>query len=320
MSNVEGLLAALLQQNVAQSETLRRTLELAGCRASREIRRQESIGSLADVEYCVYSQWGEDGIIDWLTERVAVSAQRFIEFGVENYAEANTRFLLKRRNWKGLVIDGSAEHVRTIRNDEISWRHDLTSLAHFITRENINALFMQAGFVGALGLLSVDLDGMDYWVWERISVVRPDIVVCEYNGAFGDVHPISVPHDPDFERYKAHFSGHYFGASIAALCHLATLKGYSLIGTNEAGCNAFFLLDEHYRTLADCVADRRPRAPRFRTSRNREFKLDHKSTLECYEQMKDLPVQRVDTQEILPLGALDAAFSAEWMRHLQAMG
>ncbi|HUA53732.1 MAG TPA: hypothetical protein VMB81_16285 [Candidatus Sulfotelmatobacter sp.] len=318
MSNPEQLLAILLQQFVAQRSTGERALELAGFRASSEIRKLQSLRSLADAEFRVYSQFGEDGIIDWLIEHINVSAERFIEFGVESYVEANTRFLLKRRNWKGLVIDGSPENVRTIQGDAVSRLYDLTSLAHFITRDNINALFSQSGFIGAIGLLSIDIDGMDYWVWDRIAVVRPDIVVCEYNGAFGDLHPITVPYDPDFQRYKAHFSGHYYGASIGALCQLAARKGYSPIGSNLKGCNAFFVADAHFQAIGERIADRRPRAPRFRVSRDRAQNFDHKSTLEAYEQMKDMPVQRVDTGEVVPLGSLGDAFSAEWLDQVQA--
>jgi hypothetical protein len=168
-----------------------------------------------------------------------------------------------------------------------------------------------------IGLLSIDIDGMDYWVWENISAVRPDIVVCEYNAAFGDVYPITVPHQPDFDRMRAHYSGWYFGASIGALCHLAKAKGYSSVGTNSAGRNAFFLLDHHFQKLADRVADKRPRVCRFRISWDRAGSLDYKSVLDLPE-LKSLPAQRVDTNEVVALGDLGAIFSPEWVRQARA--
>lgn len=320
MTNSEDLIKALLYVQSTQKSMLDRVAELAGRQASWQVRQKTRIASLDDVEFRVYSQWGEDGIIDWLVERIDVSAERFVEFGVESYVESNTRFLLKQRNWKGLVIDRSEEYVRLIKNDEISWRHDLTALAHFITRDNINALFTRGGFAGPIGLLSIDIDGMDYWVWERVSAVRPDIVICEYNAAFGDVHPLTIPHNADFERFKAHHSGCYFGASIDALCRLAARKGYSLVGTNSAGCNAFFVLNEHYAKLEGQIADKRPRAARFRPWHDHNHQLDHRITLEVVEELMSLPVQRVDTEEIMPLGQLKPLFSAEWLRQMQASG
>jgi hypothetical protein len=317
MDPTEQLILELRQQAVVNRAATHQLLEIAGFQASWQTRQMHAIRSLADVEFRVHSQWGEDGIIDWLIEHVEISTERFIEFGVENYLEANTRFLLKRRNWRGLVIDRSEELVRQIRTDRLSRDYDLTSFAHFVTRENINALFLRAGFAGAIGLLSIDIDGMDYWVWDNISAVKPDIVVCEYNGAFGDVHPITIPYNPDFDRMKAHHSGWYFGASIKALCSLAAVKGYSLIGTNSAGCNAFFLLDHHFEKLRDRVADKRPRIPRFRVSRDPAGKLNYKTVLEQPEIMA-LPVERVDTHEVLPLGALGEIYSPEWLRQARA--
>jgi hypothetical protein len=318
MTNTDDLVRALLYAQAGQTSALERMIDLAAREVSLRTRQRTRIASLEEVEFKAYSQWGEDGIIDWLIETIEIGAERFIEFGVENYRESNTRFLLKRRNWKGLVIDRSEEDIRVIKADEISWRHDLTAVSHFITRENINALFTRAGFVGPIGLLSIDIDGMDYWVWEKIDAVRPDIVVCEYNAAFGDIHPVTVPYDPDFQRMRAHYSGWYFGASIGALCHLAARKGYALVGTNSAGSNAFFVLEHHYETLAARIGDKRPRAPRFKISRDASGQLDHKSIIELTEPLASMPLERVDTREVLAFGDLEPIFSAEWIRQVRA--
>ncbi len=182
----------------------------------------ESIRSLQEIEFRVFSQFGEDGIIDWLIEKsnVPPPLQSFVEFGVEEYGEANTRFLLENRNWRGLVMDGNPTLVQRLREDSISWKHDLTAKSAFITRENINDLVAQAGFSGEIGLLCIDIDGNDYWVWESLTAVNPVICVCEYNAVFGNLHAISIPYDGDFMRSRAHFSHLYFGASIPAFCYL----------------------------------------------------------------------------------------------------
>ncbi|HOZ86299.1 MAG TPA: hypothetical protein PL029_01015, partial [Bacteroidia bacterium] len=96
--------------------------------------------SMKKAEFKVFSQWGDDGIIQFLISRINISKEYFVEFGVENYTEANTRFLLMNNNWSGLVMDGSAAHVEYIKKDPIYWKYDLKAAQAFITSENINRL------------------------------------------------------------------------------------------------------------------------------------------------------------------------------------
>ena len=152
----------------AQAATSERSLLLQGRIAARG--SPESLHSLADAEFCVFSQWGEDGIIDWLVRHVPLPNKRFIEFGVESFQEANCRFLLQNGNWRRLVIDSNQQQMQQLRNNKIFWMYDLVALTAFITAENINDLFKMAGFEGPLGILSVDIDGNDYWVLEQDRV------------------------------------------------------------------------------------------------------------------------------------------------------
>jgi hypothetical protein len=112
---------------------LDRSLLLQGRIAAMQIGAREKIGHLGEVEFRVCSQWGEDGIIEWLCQRIPNISRSFVEFGVENFAEANARFLLENRGWRGLVMDGSATHMASLRQDALYWRHDLTAVAAFIT-------------------------------------------------------------------------------------------------------------------------------------------------------------------------------------------
>ena len=192
-------------------------------------------------EFSVYSQWGEDGILQHLLRHIPISRKVFVEFGVENYMEANTRFLLVKDNWTGLVMDGSKENIDYIRQDNISWRFHLKAQQAFITRENINDLIRVNGINGDIGLLSIDIDGNDYWVWEAIDVVSPAVVVVEYNHRFGPERAVTIPYSADFQRTKAHHSNIYCGASLAALCRLGGRKWYAFVGCNTGGNNAFFV-------------------------------------------------------------------------------
>jgi hypothetical protein len=200
-----------------------------------------AVGDIQAAEFRVFSQWGEDGILQHLLRHVEVSRKIFVEFGVENYTESNTRYLLMNGNWAGLVIDGSPTNIEYVKRDEIYWRYNLKAECAFITRENINDLIRRNGISGEIGLLSVDIDGNDYWVWEAIDVVTPSVVVVEYNSRFGPDRAVTVPYDTSFVRTAAHHSNIYYGASLAALCLLGRRKGYSFVGCNTAGVNAFFV-------------------------------------------------------------------------------
>ena len=202
------------------------------------------VGDIHATEFRVFSQWGEDGILRHLLRHVKVSRKIFVEFGVENYTESNTRFLLINGNWVGLVIDGSPENIDFVKRDDVYWRYNLKAECAFITRENINDLVRRNGITGEIGLLSVDIDGNDYWVWEAIEVVTPSVVVVEYNSRFGPERAVTVPYHAQFVRTAVHFSNIYYGASLAALCLLGERKGYSFVGCNTAGNNAFYVRNE----------------------------------------------------------------------------
>ena len=204
-------------------------------------RSKKNIKSLEEIEFQVFSQRGEDGIIQYIISQIEIPNKIFVEFGVEDYTESNTRFLLFNNNWSGLVIDGSKENIRFIKNDFVYWKYDVTAYHSFITTGNINELISKYTDCTDIGLLSIDIDGNDYWIWDAITVIKPRVVVCEYNSAFGKFKKVSVPYQPDFQRTKAHHSNLYFGASLPALCHMAEKKGYHFIGTGGGGVNAFFV-------------------------------------------------------------------------------
>lgn len=202
------------------------------------------INKLNDAEFKVFSQWGEDGIIQWLIKKIPIINKTFIEFGVEDYEESNTRFLLMNNNWSGMVIDGSEEAINHIKNTEWFWRYDLKAVAKFITRENICSLLEESGFDEDLGILSVDIDGNDYWILRQITNYKPRILICEYNAVFGYDRAVSIPYKEDFYRMDAHYSNLYWGASLPAFVYAAKEKGYTLIGTNSSANNAFFIRDD----------------------------------------------------------------------------
>jgi hypothetical protein len=205
---------------------------------------KKEIKSINELEFQVFSQFGDDGIIQYLIDKLPIKNKTFIEFGVENYKEANTRFLLVNNAWSGLVIDGSIENINQIRNSQLYSFYDLRAVHSFITKDNINDIIKKSGFQEDIGILSVDIDGNDYWVLESINVVKPDIIICEYNSLFGFDDPITIPYKHDFVRgQKTPFN--FYGASLKSLCLLAKTKGYFFVGCNSAGNNAYFISEKH---------------------------------------------------------------------------
>lgn len=210
-------------------------------------RHDAGIMKLEDAEFKVFLQSGEDGIIDFLLSKINVENKYFVEFGVENYYESNTRFLMMNRNWRGLVIDGSKRNIESIRRSYYYWKHDLNAVSAFITCDNINSLLREntPEDIEHVGLLSIDIDGNDYWVFKEIDVISADILILEYNSLFGLDKKLTIPYNSTFERYEQHFTGGYFGASLPALIELADHKGYTFVGTNSFGSNAFFINKRH---------------------------------------------------------------------------
>jgi hypothetical protein len=188
--------------------------------------------------YKVYSQNEEDGIIAEILARIGKVPETFVEFGVETGLECNTLRLLMA-GWKGLWMEGSANYVAAIQNnlaDKIKSGH--LAVAHsFVTTQNINQLIESAGFKGDLGLISIDIDGNDIWVWEALSVVSPAIVVIEYNASWAPPLNLAQPNDP-----AIYWQGtNYFGSSLEAQTRMGAQKGYQLVGCNFSGSNAFFV-------------------------------------------------------------------------------
>ena len=250
-------------------------------------KEKNKIKDLSDVEFSVFSQWGEDGILSWLIDNIGRVPGSFVEFGVQNYVEANTRYLLFDRNWSGLIIDGSEDNIAEIKSSYFYWRFDLQAKQAFITAENINSLFGESGFEGELGVLSIDIDGNDFWVWKAISSINPIIVVLEYNAVLGDRQSITIPYDPEFVRSNRHFSHLYFGASLKALCDLANEKGYKFVGTNSNGVNAFFVRSDHAKNILNKINTISAYPSKFREARNRKGLLTYERAQDRLSAIQD---------------------------------
>jgi hypothetical protein len=291
-----------------------RTMMIAGVQAVRAQRPLQQINTLADVEVCVFSQFGEDGILDWLVAQLPISRPVFIEIGVGNYLESNTRFLLRHRNWRGLIIDGAPE-IAQLKTDDVSWAHDLTAVSAFVTAENVSSIIKSAGFDTPVGILSIDIDGVDYWVLKQLLWLKPDIIICEYNAVMGDLYPMTIPYNPEFDRRTVPGASRlYYGASIQAFVSL--LQGYTLAGTAVAGGNAFFVRNEIFGAIAARIADTYPRPSLFRESYGPDGRLTFIGGLDRLAQITSQPVVDLRTGQVTSIGALGNPYSERWLHQM----
>lgn len=279
----------------------------------REFYQIQTLDNLADAEFRVFSQWGEDGIIQYLISQIPIPNKIFVEFGVENYRESNTRFLLVNDNWSGLVMDGDANNIAQIRSMPLYWRHDIEAKTAFITAENINSLLQESGIHGDIGILSIDIDGNDYWVWKAISeeTISPRIVIIEYNSVFGKECSITIPYTPDFQRSKAHFSNLYYGTSLKAFCRLAEEKGYKFVGSNSVGCNAFFVRSDVIGNLPVTDYVRGYQESKVREARDETGKLMFLAGKKRLEMIGHLPIVDLESGEKTTIGRATAKTGEE---------
>lgn len=199
-------------------------------------------------EYKVYSQNGEDGLLLHIFSQIGITNKTFIEFGVETGRECNTANLIISYGWNGLMMDGSSKNIESAIEyyrglGRINTRNTQFTQC-FVTKDIINEVIGNHDLTGEIDLLSIDIDGNDYWIWETITVVNPRVVVIEYNASFGGERSLTVSYNPDFTRFSKHRSGWYYGASLPALEKLGRKKGYKLVCADSNGCNAFFVRDD----------------------------------------------------------------------------
>jgi hypothetical protein len=255
---------------------------------------------LAEVGFRVYSQSSEDGVIQHLIRHVPIENEFFVEFGVEDYSESNTRFLLEHNDWRGLILDMEDSADAFLRSRNLHLLHTIDFRKAAISAENVEQVL--ADVPADLGLLSIDIDGMDYWVWNAIEALKPAIVVIEYQSHFGPELPLTPPYDPQFSRFKYHYSGLCFGASISALEHLGRQKGYDLIGAARWH-NAYFVRSDLRGGLPVQSASETWFDVRYRDSRDRNFQHTKLTTLhEKWSEMRDAKLMHVISGEVKSVG------------------
>lgn len=201
-----------------------------------------------DVGFKAYSQADEDGILLYIFSLIGTANKKCVEIAAGDGTECNTANLIIHHRWSGLLFDGNRDLVcrgqRFFRKHPATYPYPPKFVCTWITRENVNDLIRENGFEGEIDLLSLDVDGVDYWLWDAIDVISPRVVVVEYQDILGPERACTVPYRADFcarEHPTPHRMLDYAGASLPALVKLGKRKGYRLVGCNTYGYNAFFM-------------------------------------------------------------------------------
>lgn len=205
-------------------------------RRHRERADSPRRGTLSEFELRCFSQHGEDGVIAEILSRIGAHGRYFVEFGVETGREGNCVFLADVAGWSGVFIEPDELSYAALANKYFT-SDVVKTVREAVTPENIQRVFADAAVPREPDVLSIDVDGQDYWIWEALTSYRPRIVVIEYNAVLPPGRQLAQPCG-----YEAQWDGtDYFGASLDALSALAGRKEYRLVHTDLAATNAFFV-------------------------------------------------------------------------------
>ena len=221
-----------------------------GCSALNLSRyNYKNVKKIIETDLKIYSQNGEDGIIDYLLFSLNIEKPKFIEIGVGDYSESNTRFFFERTSGDGLIIDIIDDFEKKVKEKVKIWKGNLKILQQNIDANNILDTLKNNNFFQKIDLFSLDIDGIDYWVLKELPKNFCKILVAEYNPYFGDKFKITVPNIKNFNRSSYHYSNLCFGASLPALIDLLKTKGMDFVGTNLFKNNAFFVNNDFVKIL-----------------------------------------------------------------------
>ncbi len=204
-------------------------------------KEQKKLTGINRYESSIFSQNGEDGIIRYIFSVIGFESRYFVEFGFGAH-QCNSLRLMLHESFKGLLMDGSEEQCRIFNlSCKKMQLNNVLAVNAFIDTTNLQKLIAQNNVPDEIDFLSIDVDGNDYWLWEILDCVSPRVVCIEYNSGIGSDYSWSTPYSADFERFAAHPSGFFAGASLKALESLGQRKGYRLVACDSTGTNAFFI-------------------------------------------------------------------------------
>ncbi len=196
--------------------------------------------TLSDASFDIFTYHGEDGIISYLFQRIDNVPHMFVDIGAGDCVKSNCTSLITHFGWSGVFIDRDERQLaigKSFYKNQLNKGVKINFICAEVTDRNVNELISGCGIKDEIGLLSIDIDGNDYWIWKAITILNPKIVVIEAKVEFG-FRNVIVPYGPDNHHSADKM---YNGASVESLRLLGEKKGYKLVGSNKQGYNLFFV-------------------------------------------------------------------------------
>ena len=263
--------------------------------------KYKNIEYLNDVDYKIFSQNGEDGIVDYLLYQLKIEKPKFLEIGVGDYTEANTRFIFEKSSLRGTIIDCIDDFEEKVRSNLTTWKGELNIINQFINSSNISNIMNQNNSLTDIDLFSLDIDGIDYWILKKLPKNFSKIAIIEYNPLFGKDLEVTVPNIDNFNRTNYHYSNLCFGMSIKAAINLMIEKNFYFVGTNLFRNNAFFVnnsfkKDDYFKNLKINNLDNSVDA-NFTESRDKNKKLNYLKLNEKINEILSCDVVNLSSKE-----------------------
>jgi hypothetical protein len=284
-------------QNELASKLLGASSAINASKAARSTYRY-----LWDAEVRVFSQWGEDGILEYLFDLVGLHKPKIVEFGAGNFSECNSRFAAEYRNASVYAVDMREDLVQEVQSLDIYWRNSIYPVCDFITSDSAKMHQRLAEQkLGGIDCISIDIDGNDYWVLQSLNLSNVQVVVCEYNPLYGSNLACTVEKKDFFDRTKEHFSWLHYGMSLRAAIDLLSLSDFIFVGSNRAGNNAFFIKKNYVDLLSFDLPDIRHLKDfvdwRVRESRDEHGNLSYLTKEEAISIISDCRLVNLATLE-----------------------
>jgi hypothetical protein len=249
-----------------------------------DCKQKGTLPPIGETGFKVFSQFEEDGYLLYIFSLIGSGSKTFIEIGANDGINSNCSNLCIHFGWSGVFFEGNQKLIdrgRRFYSKYPTPYHAKPVYKHaIIQRENVNELIRSSGLEGEIELLSIDIDGNDYWVWDAITQVDPKVVIIETHVEFG-MNPIVVPYDKDYMYPGKHPV--YHGASPAAMQKLAAKKGYRLVAACELGINHIYVRNDIAQDLLKPIEV--------------ESTLKHKKTIDSFksfEPIKDWEYLKVE--------------------------
>ena len=260
------------------------------------------ITSIEETFFKVFSQDYEDGIIQYLIKSLSLKNIKFVEIGTQDYSESNTRYIFETMRCEGLIIDPTPNLKKKINSFLRTWKNTLTIHNDFINSNNVVEIIEKNSFEKNLDIFSLDIDGIDYWILEKLPKKIAKIFIIEYNPYFGSKKEICAPNIEYFDRFKYHSTGFCWGASLKAIIKLMKQKGYTFIGTNNLNVNSFFVQDEFINKIGFNLPNLNDLSKhtevKFNLLKNKNGRLV--SLNEVYNDIQNISVYNLNKQKLMP--------------------